>query len=159
MKKSRILTTMLALGLVAALGAPTAFAWRHRGDYEGRGRGGPGCPYFETLTDEQQTAVQAIFAEHNKAVSPLRKQLAAKQAELDALYYADNKDNAKIQALFREMADIEAKLYTADADLKAKLAGQGIDDWSCRGGYGRGHRGRHGGYGGHGGGHGGRNHW
>lgn len=154
MKKSKIITTTLALGMVAIMGASAAQAFPH-GQGMGPGpdgpRGGYGCPIYQALTPEQQSAAQALFAEHNKTVMPLRQALQAKQAELDVLYYSSNKDSAKVQAAYREMADLKAKLFSAEMSLRDKLAEKGIDDFGTGrhrgGGHHRGGGGRHGGHG------------
>lgn len=118
------------------------------------------------MTQEQQAVAQEIYADHDKQTLPLRQQLMAKRAELNSLYYAEKSDSSKAQSLYREIADIQAKLYSANADLRKKLSDKGI----AGGGFGMYHRGgmngcpgmngggMHGGHGmngGYGGGHGG----
>lgn len=142
MRRSKIFTTALALGIVTILGATgAAFAY-------------PANHGAGALTQEQQAAAQELYANYSQATAALQQQLAAKRAELDALYYGQNADNGKAQALYREIADMEAKLFTAGRDLRSKLAEKGLSG----GGYGS-HMGYAGGYGygggyGHGGGHG-----
>lgn len=157
MKRSHIITTTLALGMAVIIGmAGVASAY-------------PGSHGWgnTAMNQEQQAAAQEIFAEHAKAVSPLHQQLMAKRAELEALSYGKNVDDAKAQALFREVADIKAKLFKANSDLRAKLEAKGIAGgygghgghrggngygWGCGGAgmhRGQGNPGYNGGYGGH----------
>lgn len=144
MKKSSFMASALVFGLVALMSATAAMA---------APRGGFRCP--GEMTREEQAVVQPLFAEHEKAVYSLRESIRAKRAELDALYYSGSKDSAKVQAVYREMADLKAKLFMARLDLKAKLAEKGFTDFDLRGGPDcGGPRGRHG-YGGYGGRHGG----
>lgn len=164
MKRSPFMAFALALGISALIGM-SGQAMAYPGSHGG---GNP------SVSQEQREAAQEIFAEHAKAVAPLHRQLQAKRAELNALSYADKPDQSKVQALFREIADIRAKLFSANADLRGKLEAKGIAGpgyGPCMGpegsGMQRGHRGHgcpggghpeyhqgygnQGGYGGHGG--------
>lgn len=145
MIESRISTVLAALGMVAILGfagVANANPLYHRG-------GG------NALTPEQQTALQKIYSDYDKQVMPLQNQLQAKRAELDALYYNNSGESSKAQTLFREAADIEAKIFALNSQLRSKLEGQGFAGYAGMNGYhnGGGHN-RGGGHGGHrGGGH------
>lgn len=116
MKRSPFMAFALALGVSALIGlSGQALA------YPGNHGGGN-----SSISQEQREAAQEIFAEHAKTVAPLHRQLQAKQAELNALSYADKPDQAKVQALFRDIGDIRAKLFSANADLRGKLEAKGI---------------------------------
>lgn len=146
MQRSKVFVSTLALGLVAIMGASgVAFAYpvHHNG----------GAP---ALTQEQQNAAQEVYTKYSEAVAPLQQQLMAKRAELDALYYGQNADSGKVQALYRDIADIEAKLFTAGKDLKNKFAEKGIPGagYGTHMGYAGGH-----GHGGHGMNRGNGGHW
>lgn len=104
------------------------------------------------LTQEQQASLQQIYSDYETQVMPLQRQLQAKRAELDALYYSNNGDKSKMQILFREAGDIEAKLFTANGELRSKLDAKGLAGYA-----GYGHGDEHGG--GHGGGHRRGGHW
>jgi hypothetical protein len=118
--------------------------------------------------------MQEAYADFEKQVLPIHQQLAAKQAELSALHYGEKPDASKTQSLFREIADLEAKLFTARSAFRSKMQEEGMAGFgpgfgAGRGGYGpycgfgpgmgggmgRGGYGHRGGWGGHGGGHGG----
>ncbi|CAK7041674.1 MAG: hypothetical protein DELT_02852 [Desulfovibrio sp.] len=153
MKKSRILTMLAAVGMVSILGfAGVANAnplWHGNSGWHGGGGAG--------VTQEQQTALQQIYADYDKQAAPLQRQLQAKRAELEALYYGGNKDSSKVQTLFRETGDIEAKLFALNSELRTKLEAQGFSGYGGQAGMnGYNYRGGHGG--GHGG-HRGGGHW
>ncbi|GFH62464.1 MAG: hypothetical protein ZNDK_0235 [Candidatus Desulfovibrio kirbyi] len=104
------------------------------------------------MSPEQHAAMQEMYAESGKTIQPLQQQLYAKQAELDALYYKDTPLNdPAVQALKKEVNDLDAKLYAAHAELRAKMDAKGIPYGRGAGlGYGRHGRGMsaHNGYGG-----------
>lgn len=136
MKRSKVFSTVLALALVAVMGAAgTALAYPHH-------TGGA-----SNLTQEQQTAIQEVYAKHNEAVAPLLQQLAAKRAELNSLSYSKTPDSGKVQTLYKEISAIEAKRFEADVSLRNSLSDKGIPagGYGMHMGYGGGHGGRHGG--------------
>lgn len=141
MKKSRILTMLAAVGMVSVL----SFAGVANANplYHGGAGGG--------LTQEQQSALQQIYTDYEKQAMPLQRQLQAKRAELDALYYSESSDSSKVQTLFREAGDIEAKLFALNSEMRKKLDANGL---SGAGGNGYAHHG-----GERRGGHGGGGHW
>lgn len=151
MKLKNILSAALALGLFAAIGfGGTAEAFPGNRGYGYHGGG--------MMTQEQQSATREISLQHQQAVAPLYQELDSKRAELDALSYAKNPNSSQVQGLYKEIADLEAKLFSINADFRSKYAAQGVN---YPAGYGRGygyHQGGYGyhqGYGRHGGG---RNH-
>ena len=122
MNRIRMLATVAALGIATTIGAAgTASAFSGHSGWNG-----------QPVTQEQQAAAQEVFAEYNKRAAPLQQQLMAKRSELDAQYYGQKTDDARVQALFKEIADIESKLYAADTELRTKLVDKGLDT----GGYG-----------------------
>lgn len=154
---------VLGLALLSGLLATAAFSGTAEAYRGNCGWGGA------QLTPEQQTAAQEIYSQHDKAAGPLYQQLAAKRAELEAQRFAEKPDSGKVQGLFREIADIEARLFTINTEFRSRLSDKGI---ACPGGgggyhnqgYGGYHGGRHNGgsgygYGGHGRGYGHRGGW
>jgi len=161
MKRIKMFAAALAVGAAILVGTGgTAMA------YPGNHWGGQG------MNQEQQAAIQKEYADHYQAIAPLQQELMAKRSELEAMYYGNTVDNNKVQSLFKNIADLEAKLFTANTAFQKKLADKGIPyggyGMGYGGGYGghrggyAGHRGGYaghrGGYGGHRGGHGG-GHW
>lgn len=135
MYKSKLISRLVALVLLFGLiMAGTACA------ASGRGGTGPNRAAPAALTQEQQADLDAIYAEHYDKVLPLREQLFAKNAELDSLYYAGSKDDKKVQALYRSIADIRAKLFTESQALRSALEAKGLQYAS--GGMRHGHGGR-----------------
>jgi hypothetical protein len=107
------------------------------------------------ITQEQQAALQQIYADYEKQALPLQRQLRAKKAEIDALYYGggDNSKvqsgNSKVQSLFREIGDIEAKLFEAKSEFHSRLDAKGLSSFARHDGmnaYGPCGGGRSGGY-------------
>lgn len=66
-------------------------------------------------------AVRDAYDAYGQTVEPLRRDLSAKQAELDALYESGQRDDAKAQQLFKDMGEIEGKLFVAETELRDKL--------------------------------------
>jgi len=78
------------------------------------------------LTPEKQAAAQKIYADHNAATVQLKQQLFAKQSELNAQLYGGATDDKKVQALTKEIGDLNAKLFEAQVTLKRQLTKEGI---------------------------------
>jgi zinc resistance-associated protein len=103
----------MALTLAVALGSAGIALARHHA--------------YQNMTPEQYQAVQEGYAEFDRTTEPLRRQMYAKQAELDALYYRDVPQNdPKVQALVKEVADLDARLYAAGQDLNKRLNDKGV---------------------------------
>jgi Spy/CpxP family protein refolding chaperone len=139
MNRTKFFSLSLALALMLAvslsgLSVAEARSW---------GRGGPAANY----TPEQQAELQALRDAHHTQTAPLYRQLQAKRAELEMLYYNDSKDSAKAQKIFRDMADIKAKLFVLNSEYRARHEAKGFRyglgyNGSC--GDGPGIRGEHG---------------
>lgn len=122
----------LKIGLVAALAlmisATAAFAWRG-GGCGGYG-GGPGNgmmgygggPGAAQIAPEKQEAYQKLYQEYFDKTAQVRADLAAKQAELNALSYAPNADQAKVAELAKAVGELHAKLITEQSAFRAKAA-------------------------------------
>lgn len=122
-----------ALALIltlAVLATFTGLASAQGHGMRGQGMMGGG---MNTLTPEQQTAMQKLHAEHTAATAELRKQIFAKESELNALLYADKTDNAKIDALTKDIGVLHAELYTDQVALRKQLAKEGITPMSGMG--------------------------
>jgi hypothetical protein len=143
MNRSKVLATAMTLGMALLIGT-SGSAFAYPGNY---GCGG------QIMTQEQQAGAQEVFSEYNRQTAPLRQQQAAKRAELDSLYYGQNVDSGKVQTLYREIADIESKLFAANAELRKKLADRGIPSSGYGARHGCGMFGGNGGRGMHGYGH------
>ncbi len=129
----------LKIGLVAALAivisATTAFAWRG-GGWGGCGGygGGPGYgmmgygmmggygPGAAQIAPEKQEAYQKLYQEYFDKTAQVRADLSAKQAELNALSYAPNADQAKVAELAKAVGELHAKLITEQSAFRTKAA-------------------------------------
>lgn len=74
------------------------------------GYGGFGIPNIPNLTPEQATKIQCIRENYLKDIIPLRQQLVAKKLELRSLWLSQNPDQAKINALQKEIPNLNAKI-------------------------------------------------
>lgn len=117
MKKTQLLSTAMALSLVALLGiSGMVFAAGQMWGYSGM-----------NMPPEQYTAMQQIQAEFGKTILPLQQQMSAKQAELDALYYDGTPQNdPKVQTLMKEISVLDTKHYAAQNEMRIKMIENGI---------------------------------
>lgn len=135
MKASKFAARSAVLAIVALLGISGVAAAQ-----PGYGCGGP-----MYMTNEQAADLQQLHRSHREKMEPLMQQRFAKLAEMDHLFAAGAKpDDARVQAARKELRDIDAKLYAAEADMLRQMGGKGLP-----------YRGRHGMRGGWGGGWGG----
>lgn len=113
---------------------------------------------------------QEMYTEYDAKILPLREQLYNKRMELAALHNSASPDQAKVQLLVKEIADLQATLYNTRLELDAKYqstvpygsgyqygmdCGMGMGMGMGGMGHGRGRGwggGHHGGHGGHRGG-------
>jgi hypothetical protein len=121
--------TILALCAVAAFGAPAAADTRH-------GRHDGGNPRYSAMSPEAQAAMQ----QHWNTVAPLRQQLFAKQAELDAKI-ASGASDAEIGSVTKDINTLSAKLNEAHVRMQQEMAKLGMPYGGCMGGGDYGHRG------------------
>ena len=139
MKKARMLLMALALCAVGVFGA-TGMASAQPGMHGG------GHGYYSNMTPEAQASMQ----KHWNTVAPLRQQLFAKQAELDAKI-ASGASDSEIKSITQEVNSLSAKLNEAQVQMRQEMAKQGMPYGGHMGGGGYGHRGGMGyGHGGHG---------
>lgn len=127
MKKARTAMMALVLCSVGVFGA-TGMAGAQPG------RHGGGHPYSSDMTPEAQAAAQ----KHWNALAPLRQQLFAKQAELDAKI-ASGAADPEIRSITKEINMLSAKLNEAQVQMRQEMARQGMPYGGHMGGYG--HRG------------------
>ena len=126
MKKARMLLMALALCAVGVFGA-TGMASAQPGMYGG------GNPYYSNMPPEAQAAMQ----KHWNTVTPLRQQLFAKQAELDAKIVSGASDS-EIKSITQEINSLNAKLNEDQVQMRQELAKQGMHyGGHMGGGYGR----------------------
>ena len=114
----------IALLLTVALFASAAMAW------------GPGCagcgrgmryallsnvPTIPNLTPEQASKIQTIREAYLKEITPLQQQLLAKRLELHSLWLSPNPDQAKINALQKDILNLTAKLQEKSTNARLEV--------------------------------------
>ena len=149
MKTSKIVTSGAALTLAIFLGlAGVSAAAQHdghgpanMGPGTGMGMGagmGPGMGQGMGMTSEQATAMQQIHQNFAEKMQPTLQQHHLKMAELNNLAAAGVKpDDARVKAAQKDLRDIDAKLYSARADMLKQMSEKGIPFMA---GHGMGHR-------------------
>lgn len=116
MKTSKIVSTGAAMTLAIFLGL-SGFAAAQ----PGYGYGPMG------MTSEQVTTMQQIRRDHWEKMQPIMQQHYAKMAELNNLAAAGVKpDDARVKAARKDLSDIDAKLYSARADMLKQMADKGL---------------------------------
>jgi zinc resistance-associated protein len=126
--RNRFSTLNAMLALVAVLGiAGVASAQGHTPSPQEHGANmGATGGHMQGLTPEKQAAAQKLHADHNAATAQLKQQLFAKQSELNAQLYGGATDDKKVQALTKEIGDLNTRLLEAQVTLKRQLAKEGI---------------------------------
>ena len=157
MKTSKIVTSGAALTLAIFLGLAGVASAQH-GDGHGPAGMGPGTGMGMGagmgpgmgMTSEQATAMQQLHQEFAEKMQPTLQQHHLKMAELNNLAAAGVKpDDASVKAAQKDLRDIDAKLYSAKAEMLKQMSDKGIPFMGGHMGRGMGHR-----MGGHGMGHG-----
>ena len=157
MKTSKIVTSGAALTLAIFLGL-SGVASARQGDGQGpagmgpgtgmgMGMGmGPGMGYGMGpgmgLSSEQIETMQQIHQSFVEKTQPTMQQHFAKMAELNNLAAAGAKpDDARVKAAQKDLREIDAKLYSAKAEMLKQMSDKGIPFMGGHGmGRGMGHR-------------------
>ena len=86
------------------------------------------------MTPEHQATMQKLHADFNTATADLQKQLFAKESELNAALYADKPDDKKVDALTKEIGELNAKIYAERVKMHKAMAKEGIvpDKGGCQ---------------------------
>ena len=153
MKTSKIVTSGAALTLAIFLGLAGVASAQHgdghgpagmgpgtgMGMGAGMGQGmGMGMGQGMGMTSEQATAMQQLHQEFAEKMQPTLQQHHLKMAELNNLAAAGVKpDDARVKAAQKDLRDIDAKLYSARADMLKQMSDKGIPFMA---GHGMGHR-------------------
>ncbi|MCX5810332.1 MAG: Spy/CpxP family protein refolding chaperone [Proteobacteria bacterium] len=119
MKKNILIGIVVVFAL--ALVASAAMAWNPgygRGEGYGPGYGNPPIP---NLTPEQATKIQTIQQATFKEIAPLQQQLFAKKTELRGLWLSQTPDQAKINALQKDILNISAQLQEKTTNARFEM--------------------------------------
>lgn len=136
MKTSKIVTSGAALTLAIFLGLAGVASAQNgdgrgpagMGSGTGMGMGmGAGMGAGMGMTSEQATAMQQIHQSFVEKMQPTLQQHHLKMAELNNLAAAGVKpDDARVKAAQKDLRDIDAKLYSARADMLKQMSDKGI---------------------------------
>lgn len=124
MKTTRMGGITLMLALVAILG----FA----GFSNAQGHGANGSSIgmrsgnMVGLTLEKQAVVGKIYADFNADTAAARQQRISKLHELNAQLFSTTPDDKKVQALTKEVSELNVKLFEAEVALQSQLTKQGL---------------------------------
>jgi len=108
--KAKTLTVIMAVTALAIF-ASLAMAW-------GPGYGVPPIP---NLTPEQASKIQSIREAYLKEIAPLQQQLLAKKLELRSLWLSPNPDQAKINALQKDILNLTAKIQEKSTNARLEI--------------------------------------
>ena len=134
MKTSKIVTSGAALTLAIFLGL-AGVASAQNGDGRGPAGMGPGTGMGMGMgmgpgmgmTSDQMTAMQQIHQSFVEKMQPTLQQHHLKMAELNNLAAAGVKPvDARVKAAQKDLRDIDAKLYSARADMLKQMSDKGI---------------------------------
>jgi Spy/CpxP family protein refolding chaperone len=112
MKKTIV---MMSLVLAVALMASMALAGPWGGRFYGAG------PMVPNLTPEQSQKVLALQQAHLEKITPIQQELFSKKTELRTLWLSQNPDQAKINALQKEIFDLVDKLQQESTKLRSDI--------------------------------------
>ena len=86
------------------------------------------------LSQEQMAQLDAARARHRAEVEPLHQQMIIKRAELKSEMISQNPDSGKVEALHKEIGELQGKLANAQIKHNEELAAQGLPSY-YRGGH------------------------
>ena len=109
--------TLIIMALVLAVVTVSSGAWA--GPWGGRFYGmGPMVP---NMTPEQSAQVLALQQSHQERIAPIQEQLFNKKMELRNLWYSQNPDQGKINALQKEIFALVDQLQQGSNALRADM--------------------------------------
>jgi Spy/CpxP family protein refolding chaperone len=112
MKKTVVMMSMV---LVMALVASAAFAGPWGGRFYGVG------PMVPNLTPEQSQQILALQQAHHEKITPIQQELWSKKMELRGLWLTQNPDQAKVNALQKEIFELVDQLQQESNNLRAQI--------------------------------------
>ena len=135
----RVKSLHIVLSALAILALTSSLALARGG--MGGGQGGQGgCPGmgggWGQLSPEKQAAFQKIHDAFAAKTAQLRADLGVKMAELNALAVGATPDQAKIDAVTKQIGDLQAKLLAERTQVRiqvAKEVGPGVAGGGCPG--------------------------
>lgn len=110
-----------AIALVLTLVFMTAFVGFAGAQGHGMMGGGMG-----NMTPEKHATMQKMHADFAAATADLKKQVFAKESELNAVLYGEKIDDKKVEALTSEINALNAKIYAEQVKMNKQMAKEGI---------------------------------
>ena len=119
-------TLRIALVTLATVALTSSLAMARPGGQGGMGGGQGDCPGagggMTQLTPEKQAAFQKIHDAFAAKTAQMRAELGVKMAELNALAVAPTPDQAKIDALTKQIGEIKGKLLSERTQFRIQVA-------------------------------------
>lgn len=112
MKKTIVMTSLV---LAVALIASVAMAGPWGGRFYGMG------PAVPNLTPEQSQKILSLQQAHLEKITPIQQELYSKKLDLRRLWLEQNPDQAKINALQKEIFDLVDQLQQESTNLRAEM--------------------------------------
>ena len=78
------------------------------------------------MTPEKHATMQKLHADFATATADLKKQVFAKESELNAELYGEKVDDKKVEALTSEINALNAKIYAEQVKMHKQMAKEGI---------------------------------
>jgi Spy/CpxP family protein refolding chaperone len=111
----------LSASMAFAAEAPAKAQPLPQAAHVGHLQAGPHALGLAGLTPEQQTLAFQLMSDHRAALFPLHQNLYAKRLELEALNATGDGVTAKTRAVIRDIADLQTKMLTLNAEFRAKM--------------------------------------
>ena len=128
MKIRKLFFVALALALLTATGVSAVQAQQERGVmHQGQGYGpaggtGWGFAYGGQFTEEQQQALQDVYAEHSGQLYSLGAKLMAKKAELNAQMLDPDVDESTVHNLVDEINELRNESFRTRMQMSLELS-------------------------------------
>lgn len=136
----RVKSLHIVLSALAILALTSSLALARGGQGMGGQGGQGGCPGmgggWGQLSPEKQAAFQKLHDAFAAKTAQLRADLGVKMAELNALSVAATPDQAKIDAVTKQIGDLQAKLLSERTQFRiqvSKEVGAGVAGGGCPG--------------------------
>lgn len=124
----RLFSISAALLVLALISVPVLAQHQHGSGQPGKPgaevqqrQHGAGHPVLGNLSEEQQEAMTALFAEHRKAMMQHNLQMRAKQAELDVLLAAPEFQGAQVETVTAEIITLKGEAMKLRNELRRKV--------------------------------------
>jgi zinc resistance-associated protein len=78
------------------------------------------------MTPEKHATMQKMHEDFATATADLKKQVFAKESELNAILYGEKVDDKKVEALTSEINALNAKIYAEQVKMHKQMAKEGI---------------------------------